>query len=174
MMTQTIQSESALSAVSRGTSPVLDMVTVQGSDGSVRTVQRDAKITAHNSEPCTIYFVDAQMRIEPLSDSFSDFDKLVDTLEQSAESTVQLNDARKWIASKFYGELPTLSSLRLSAGLSQKQLAYSCEIEQPHVSRYESGRHAPSLEIAALMSSVFGVTMDEFFLAWRNTQAQIK
>jgi DNA-binding XRE family transcriptional regulator len=114
------------------------------------------------------------MHIEPLNDSFSEFDKLVDALEQSAESKVQLNDARKWVVSKFYGDLPTLSSLRLSAGLSQKQLANSCEIEQPHVSRYESGRHVPSLEIAALMSSVFGVTLDEFFLAWRNTQAQIK
>ena len=83
---------------------------------------------------------------------------------------MQLADGRRWVAEKFYGGKPNLAKLRLRAGLSQSQLATLCGVEQPHISRFESARHAPTLPVAHKLANGLGVSLDEFYLAWENTQ----
>jgi len=145
---------------------------VFGSDGSVRDISPKRNIQA-NTGNCTIYkFVNSPVELN--NDSFSTFDDLVTLLEEDQESSAQLSEGRRWVADSFYMEAPTLASLRLSAGLSQKQLGQACGIEQPHVSRYESGKHDPSLSVAAKMASALGVDLDLFFLAWNNSCAMLQ
>jgi transcriptional regulator with XRE-family HTH domain len=50
--------------------------------------------------------------------------------------------------------------------MSQSQLAEACGLEQPHVSRYESGRHEPSLSVSRKMAETLGVSMEQFHNAW--------
>lgn len=106
--------------------------------------------------------------------SFSAFDKLVETIEGNSSSASELQDARKWVASAFYGEELTLASLRLSAGLSQQQLGERCGFEQPHVSRYESGKHEPSLSTAMCMADALGISLETFSQAWKNTSSRAR
>jgi ribosome-binding protein aMBF1 (putative translation factor) len=78
-------------------------------------------------------------------------------------------EGRQWVAAQ-YGEAD-LAAIRLDAGLSQAQLASRCDMEQPHVSRYESGKHEPSISIASKLSSALGVSMEAFFNAWQVSRS---
>ncbi|WP_197471800.1 helix-turn-helix domain-containing protein [Methylomonas koyamae] len=102
--------------------------------------------------------------------SFSKFDKLVKSLEENPETSTKLSEARKWVADTFYDNENTLSSLRLSCGLSQRQLGAVCGIEQSHVSRYEAGKHEPSLSVSATMANALGVNLETFYEAWSNSR----
>lgn len=104
----------------------------------------------------------------------TDFDALVSEMEASPADAQALADGRRWVGQQFYAQGMTLAGLRLAAGLSQRQLAEACGIEQPHVSRYESGRHEPSLTLAARMAGALGVGLDTLFAAWSSTHQQAK
>ncbi len=146
---------------------------VIGTDGSTKTLKRPAPITQASLQPCTSYHVEAKPAIQAEAASFSSFDALVDSLEADPSSADQLSNGRKWVARAFYSDTSTLTSLRLAAGLSQRQLAKSCDIEQPHVSRYETGKHEPSISVAANMADALGVDLQLFFQAWKNTREQM-
>lgn len=98
------------------------------------------------------------------------FDSLLQELEADATQADELRNSRRWVAEQFYANSETLASLRLRAGLSQQQMAEACGIAQPHVSRYESGKHAPSLEVAESMSAVLAVDLNTFHAAWKNSR----
>ncbi|MBL8268044.1 MAG: helix-turn-helix transcriptional regulator [Steroidobacter sp.] len=83
----------------------------------------------------------------------------------------QTKQARQWVSESFY-DAPTLSSLRLKAGLSQKDLGTQCDLRQEHISRYESGRTEPGLSVANKLATALGVSLDEFAHAWNNTRAR--
>lgn len=103
------------------------------------------------------------------------FDALLAEVQQSAEGAEQLSSARKWLGEQFYsGSDATLTSLRLALGLSQTQLGERCGLEQPHISRYESGKIAPGIDIAARLAAALGVSLDEFYQAWSNTSQVAK
>ncbi len=50
-----------------------------------------------------------------------------------------------------------LRSLRLSAGLTQAELARRTGIHRPNIARVEAGRHTPSLETLARLAAAIGV-----------------
>lgn len=109
---------------------------------------------------------------EKISPSFSGFSELLSAIENNVDEAKKLGDARKWVGENFYAEGPTLASLRLAAGLSQKKLAELCGIDQPHVSRYESGKHEPSISLANGLATALGVSLDDFYIAWKNSTAE--
>lgn len=151
----------------------LDAWIVAGSDGSTRTILKRTPVSQANGEECLLYFIDAAIPEQSIKqESFSEFDSLVASLENDPDSARGLSEGRKWVANQFY-DAATLASLRLRAGLSQKQFAQVCGIEQPHVSRYEAGKHEPSLSVAAKMASALGVDLDDFFKAWENTRLKL-
>ncbi len=121
-----------------------------------------------------MFHIETVLDNEPREASFSDFDALVHELEGEPSTATQLSEGRKWVAEAFYSEMPSLASLRLAAGLSQRQLGAACGIEQPHVSRYESGKHEPSISAAQSMAVALNVSLDTFFQAWQKTRSQLE
>lgn len=101
----------------------------------------------------------------------SEFDKLLAEIDSEDTSRAELESARRWVAEKLY-DVPTLASLRLKAGLSQRELGARCNLEQEHVSRYESGRVEPGLVVAGELAKALGVSLDEFNEAWRSARAR--
>jgi len=75
----------------------------------------------------------------------------------------------KWVADTFYPGEETLATLRLRSGLSQKEFAAQCGIRQPHVSRYEAGKHEPGLLQADRMAQVLGVSLERLAQAVRRS-----
>lgn len=148
-----------------------ELFSVFGTDNSSRVVARPVK-PPENSKRCTVYKVE-NLGIQHNSESFSDFDKLLAEVESDPLSTEGLASARKWVGASFYAGEPTLASLRLAAGLSQRQLADLCGMDQPHVSRYESGGVVPGLDIAGKMARALGVPLDTLESAWKRSRAEL-
>jgi DNA-binding XRE family transcriptional regulator len=175
MTTLAIRSDSESPAESRKSSPALRTLVVYGTDGTSRLLKRPLAANAANSERCPVYFVDASQSAETRRKSFSDFEDLVESLEKDGTSAAELKEARRWVATSFYdANRPTLATLRLLAGLSQRQLGEACGMEQPHVSRYESGKHEPSLTTSVCMARALGVGLDAFVGAWESTRAMMQ
>lgn len=122
-----------------------------------------------NSKPCRIYDIEANKAPISSNPSFSEFDKLLSSLEEDKEIAKKLNEARKWVGNEFYSDNLTLASLRLSAGFSQCNLGKTCGIEQSHVSRYESGKHEPSLSLSVKLAKALNVDVETLFVAWNNS-----
>lgn len=142
--------------------------------GAIRWLNRPESSSPANAGLCQIYRIEALQAPEASRKSFSAFDQLLEELEQNDSSAAQLQDGRKWVAENFYQDRPTLASLRLAAGLSQRQLGEKCGLEQPHVSRYESGKHEPSLTVAVAFANALGVGLDRFAEAWSNTRQSLQ
>lgn len=172
-MTKTIPSDNVSLRVSEPSSPELRAVAVYGTDGSVRFLSRPVSEQSVNTKSCPVYSVEAIHASEVSREAFSSFDQLLESLEQDEAASAQLSDGRKWVASTFY-ESQTLSGLRLAAGMSQKQLGEACGIEQPHVSRYESGKHEPSLSVSVSLARALGVDLSIFAEAWANTRQALQ
>lgn len=171
MTTLAIRSDSASSIESRQTSPTPRTLTVFGTDGSVRLLNHpDVPVRAENLERCQVFVVEFEQPGVVARTAYSAFDALLTELESSKETASQLQEGRKWVSGNFYNDLPTLASLRLAAGLSQKQLADACGMEQPHISRYESGKHDPSLRTSRGIAKALGVNLEVFCEALDNTQ----
>lgn len=171
MTTRTTHFVDASSARSAPSSPALEVRAelVSGTDASVRVITHLNPIAQGATGPCVVYrFQPRPEQVEPAS--FSDFDDLVAELESSPESAARLAEGRRWVGATFYGDRPTLASLRLAAGLSQRQLGHACGLDQPHVSRYESGKHEPRIALAAAMAEALGTRLEVFAQAWRNTR----
>ncbi|MCB9601402.1 MAG: helix-turn-helix transcriptional regulator [Sandaracinus sp.] len=88
------------------------------------------------------------------------------TLELASGSTVELDVATVAPAQGgANGAIPIdgarlgarLRELRLSAGLTQAELARRTGIHRPNIARVEAGRHTPSLETLARLATAIGV-----------------
>lgn len=154
--------ESALSAQLIASSQVIDYSGFYGEELISRSVK--------NSKPCRIFDIEANKAPISTNPSFSEFDKLLSSLEENHETAQKLNEARKWVANEFYTDKLTIASLRLSAGLSQRNLGKACDIEQSHVSRYESGRHEPSISLSVKLAKALNVDVETLFEAWSNSR----
>jgi DNA-binding XRE family transcriptional regulator len=127
-------------------------------------------VAATNADACRVYVIAHAVQAEH-APTFADFDALVDELEANPGSQQQLAAGRRWVGQALYAGPPTLASLRLAAGLSQRQLGDLCNLQQPHVSRYEAGRVEPSLGMAHAMAQALGVDLATLHAAWQATAA---
>jgi|ERR1019366_683421 DNA-binding XRE family transcriptional regulator len=90
--------------------------------------------------------------------------------EDDAIAATNLADVRRNLAATLYADNPeTLSVLRLSAGLSQVQLASRAGTHQPYIARIERGQTDPSTDMIARIAEALGV--DEA-LAFRAIRSQ--
>ncbi len=121
-----------------------------------------------SAAPCVVYSV-TPMAAVTTDDAF---DALLEEMESDPASAEHLRAGRRWVAQAFYDDEPTLASLRLAAGLSQKQLGMAAGLEQSHISRYESGKHAPGLDTADALAAALGVDLNTFGKAWQNSRAR--
>jgi len=149
---------------SRG--PEYRVVIVEEGSEREKTVIASHPVAA-TSNGCAFYHVAPAVPKE--RKGFDDFDALA--LEVSGEPGLQpsLAEGRKWVADSFGNG--DLASLRLAAGLSQAEVALRCGVEQPHISRYESGRHEPLVSVAQKLAAALGVTLDDFFVAWSRSRS---
>lgn len=165
-----IQSEFVSLRVARPIFPApkfLVQVVDEGS-GSTRILERLPIPESASAEPCKLY------RVTPVGNmtrkvGYEDFDRLVSELATDGQAQPDITRGRQWVASTFGNG--DLASLRLAAGLSQGELATLCEMEQPHVSRYESGRTEPLVTTAGKMARALGVSIEVLLGAWGESRA---
>jgi len=147
---------------------------VAGTDGTERVFIPKQSEKPTVEEVCIIYTIRTEAKefahIEPDCEGF---DQFIQELESRPEDAARLAEANKWVARKFYSGEPTLASLRLAAGLSQRALAYATGLEQSHISRYESGRVVPGTDIGSKLARALGVSLDDFERA-RATSASAR
>lgn len=95
-----------------------------------------------------------------------DADDFLDKLLVKYDLKHDLPEARRWLAKELYNDSkPTLASLRLKKGLTQKQLASLIKEPQSSISRLESGEESPSIDRAAKIAEALDVSLDQFHMA---------
>ena len=170
MTTQLIRSEFASSPVAALTSltPSFLVQVVNEGTSTTHILERPAAPKAASSERCVLFHVTP---VPPCSfkEGYDDFDRLASEVANDGQVAAEVVRGREWVAST-YGN-GDLASLRLAAGLSQSELARMCDIEQPHVSRYESGRHEPLVTTAGKMARALGVSLEVLLNAWSLSRA---
>lgn len=72
------------------------------------------------------------------------------------------------MASEVYADAPvTLKTLRLKAGLSQKELADNVGIQQPNISEMECGKRKPTLDTVRRLAEALGIGVEEVLRAFQ-------
>jgi DNA-binding XRE family transcriptional regulator len=123
-----------------------------------------------STEKCEIYTFNLAVE-ESDPPEFAEFDKLVAELEAEPRDRESLSEARKVIGRKIYdGSNATLAALRMEAGLSQRELGELCGLPQPHVSRFESGKHEPGIVIASAIAAALNVSLERVADAWERSR----
>lgn len=116
----------------------------------------------------------SQLKEEILPASFVGIDALVEKSEKDALRRQALEDARRWIANKFYGdEKDTLRVFRLQKGLSQARLASIIGTTQSHVARIESGRCDVQVGTLVRMAKALGLEPTAIFHAFLKKQGSL-
>lgn len=104
----------------------------------------------------------------PLPNSVS-LDSLIDEFEADQEMARHMADARRKLSATLYAdESDTLSAIRLSAGLSQAQLALKAGTSQSYIARVETGRIDPGTETVSRIANALGVDEAVAFAAIRK------
>ena len=95
-------------------------------------------------------------------------ESLVSEFESDAEMSQEMEKARRALTDTLYHDEPdTLSALRLSAGLSQAQLAKLVKTSQPYIARIEKGITDPGTDIIARIAKALDVDDSRVFKAIR-------
>ena len=55
----------------------------------------------------------------------------------------------------------SIKKMRINRGLSQKQLAELIGVEQQHVSRWENGKHRPSVDVLIKIAAVLNCNIGD-------------
>jgi ribosome-binding protein aMBF1 (putative translation factor) len=85
-----------------------------------------------------------------------------------------LRSARQDLGMRAFGEqAQSLRALRLSAGLSQTQLAKKISTVQSHVARVESGKNDPGTDLIVRIALALGVKAEVVFNAVRKARHEI-
>lgn len=85
-------------------------------------------------------------------------DSLIAENEADDEMARLMAQARQQLAANLYSDEPeTFSALRLSAGLSQAQLAAKAQTSQPYIARVENGQVDPGTDVVARIADAMGV-----------------
>lgn len=74
-------------------------------------------------------------------------------------------EARKWLATGL-DESGTIRSLRLAAGLSQKQLAIASGMKQPNICAIETGKRRPDYGNALKIATALNIDVPAFYRAF--------
>lgn len=108
----------------------------------------------------------------PLPNTIS-LESLVDEFESDPAMALQMAEARQNLAPVLLdGDAPaSMSGLRLSAGLSQQQLAQRVGTSQSHIARIERGNNDPTTDVVARIAHALGVAEDVAFTAIRGQRA---
>lgn len=170
MTTQLIRSDFASSsdAALNSRAPRFLVQILNEGTGTTRVLERPPLPESVSSEQCVLFHV-MPVQPSPYMAGYDDFDRLSSEAAAEAQDNSEVVRGREWVASAFGNG--DLASLRLAAGLSQSQLALLCDVEQPHVSRYESGRHEPLISTAGKMAKALGVPLEVFVNAWNLSRA---
>lgn len=170
MTTQLIQSEfaSLADAASSFRAPKFLVQILHEGTGITRILERPALPESATSERCVLFHV-TPVQLSSFKEGYDDFDRLASEVASEVQGGAVVMRGREWLARTFGNG--DLASLRLAAGLSQSELAILCDIEQPHVSRYESGRHEPLISTACKMARALDVSLDVFVNAWNLSRA---
>lgn len=172
MTTPLTQSEFDLPIVAAQNSEASKIyVQITDPDGSVRVVERNSAVSG-TVRPCKVVHITPVAEPKSSAD-FDDFDALAREVAADSEASEAVRLGRKLLAQ--HQGSGDLASLRLAAGLSQTQLAAACGIEQPHVSRYESGKTEPLMTVCRKLASALNVSMEQFEQAWlKSREASLK
>ena len=54
-----------------------------------------------------------------------------------------------------------IKKMRINRGLSQKQLAELIGVEQQHVSRWENGKHRPSIDVFQKLAKILNCNISD-------------
>ena len=101
----------------------------------------DARVVAGSALNNVIFRQFDRGQDVPLPNGYVDIDSFVAGFEKDPEQRQAIEDARRIIASNFYGKPPrSLAALRLEKGWSQARLATEMVTSQPHIARIETGR----------------------------------
>lgn len=104
----------------------------------------------------------------PIANTIS-IDDLVSELEQDPEMAKALSVARATLSTTLYADAPaTFSAIRLSAGLSQSQLADKLATSQPYIARLETGKLDPGTDMIAKLALALNKDESLIFSAIRN------
>lgn len=91
----------------------------------------------------------------------TEFDSFMAELEKDPVHAAGFAEARSWVADSFYAEDgTTIRTIRLKAGLTQKQLALAIGTSQPQIAKIESGRHDPVMSTCKRLSVALGASLD--------------
>lgn len=99
----------------------------------------------------------------------SSLQSLIEEFEGDAEFAAHLAEARQEFAATWYqDETNTLTSLRLSSGMSQAKLAEAAGTTQSYIARIERGQSDPGTEMIDRLAQALGLTAERVFLAVRE------
>jgi ribosome-binding protein aMBF1 (putative translation factor) len=111
-------------------------------------------VTAGSAQALTVHSAPQTKHIDAVS--------VDDMMSELGFTDSDLSDANKWVAETFYGDQPdSIKTLRLKAGLSQKELAAKIQSQQSYVARLERGDNS-DLRLSTLtqLSAALGVSLD--------------
>jgi hypothetical protein len=105
----------------------------------------------------------------PLPVGFSDVDDVISELSKDPTVAAELARGRKELAAMLpAGTVKGIASLRLSHGLSQKQLAEAIGTKQPHIARIEAGGDA-YLSTFQRLAAAMGEPLEKIITAFLET-----
>lgn len=118
----------------------------------------NARISS-NRYPVTI---NPLLRFDPLPEGFHDLDEVLDDL---IDDTVErrLSKTRQKLSSALCPERRGLKFLRLSHGLSQKQLSDAVGTSQPRLSVWENNPNSISMDSIRALTRILDVDYNTFF-----------
>lgn len=131
-------------------------VIVSATTGSI-VIKREFHIPPPEARPGTTSLEDV---IDELSEDDEEFIALMKEMRQEAARELHSSQA------------PTMSSLRLAAGLSQKELAEKIQSSQSYIAKIEAGRNDPSTDAIEKIALALSVNSEVLFTAIRNQRTQ--
>ncbi|WP_115530630.1 helix-turn-helix domain-containing protein [Xanthomonas campestris] len=163
MIPQTVELSECSTPTGRYVNKSSATVVVNGSYAAARGVGRfvDSLIEPSRASVSgnSVRFMEAYIVPEPLPPNTRSVESLVDRWVTEGFGD-ELTAARKRLAGRVRGHGRSLRGLRLTAGLSQADLARAIGSSQPHVARLEAGSADPGRETMRKLARVFDVDMN--------------
>lgn len=89
-------------------------------------------------------------------------DDFIQELSADPGMAESIKRGHQWVGQEFYSGERSLRALRLSKGLSQKDLAELAGTQQPYIARVEAGKCQPQLDTIVRMAEALETDLGEF------------